>query len=335
MLGVTSDTQFVDASLQARAFYYVIAEAPATPLDLLVWDFDRQVINNAKVRVISGADSSDYVTTDGHLHVQVEPVDSVTVRAWRNTPSQWGNDTLSSYIRTKKIPAVADRVDSMQVQTWDVCDSMDVSPPVYKAWLNKAACKSINIGGNLVRVFGGVNRATMNTDTLWYGKVNIATGDTITDSQQDSLQSIAEELKETQLFTDSPYPNYYQATLTDQEPFISGYGPSRQNLFLWYAGGPSCGIGLYRDIPNDASTTRALVGIAYNLPIGCTRQELVTNLFCTTGAPDTTGVTAMSGKSVVYESNPTDYYTFADKEMCRIQSQIPVNTPRDNILGLP
>lgn len=327
LAGTTSDTLFVDTANELRKFYYVVGECNGVDLDFFVWDFDRQVIQNAVVRVIAGSDSSDYVTTDGWVHACVTSMDSVTVRAWRNTPSEWGNDTLSSYIRTRKIPANADRVDSIQVQTWDVCDSMDVSPQDYKAWNN--TLRGIRING--IRLLGGINPETMNLDTLWYGKINPITGDTLYDWQQDSLQAEAQRIKETLLFPDSPYPTYYQATFTDPEPFIWGYGPSRQHLHLYYAYW-DCTIGVYHDIPNNASTTRAFTTISYSMPTICIKAEIATNLFCTNSTPNNT---AIWGKSIVEESHPSLDYTLLDKATARVWIQTPPNSRRDDVYGLP
>lgn len=313
---------------------YSIAER--TDLRLMVWDFDRVRIDSAKVRVIAGTDSTDYMTTDGWMHASVIPCDSVTVKAWRSTPSQWGNDTLSSYIRTERIPALTDCVDSVQVQTWNVCDSMNVSPPNYEQWQTTLCGWPIRINGVWTAVLGGINPQTINLDTIWYCNVHPYNGDTTFQSDQwrrDSLMAEAQRIKDTQLFPDSPFPTFYQPPIGTPEPFIIGYGPSRQHLHIFYMGLTStCWIAIYHDIPNNASTTRSGTEIGYPMHPICIRQETGTILACTNGAPD---LPAMAGKSILHETSPSPDYTYADKETFRVWNQIPTNTRIEWIYGLP
>jgi hypothetical protein len=321
----TTTVSVTDRALNTANLLVNYQILPMTDLNILVWDFDRQVVDSAKVRIKRGTDSTDYATTNGWVHAQVLPTDNVTIRSWRNTPDpEWigitpGADSLSSYIRTEQLPALTDRIDTTQVQTWDVCDSMNVSPQDYKDWINTA--RGIRING--VRVLGGINPETMNLDTLWYGKISPITGDTLYDWQQDSLQNEAQRLKDTQLFPDSPYPHHYQSHLGETEQY-------RPHLHRYYKHPSICDIGL--DINANGSTIAASTNIQYSLPIGCIRQEIATNIACTNPTP--INIPSMSGKSIIYEAWPSEDYTYADKEMFRVWAQTPPNTSRDNIYGL-
>ncbi|MBM3324191.1 MAG: hypothetical protein FJY66_00825, partial [Calditrichaeota bacterium] len=284
--------------------------APMTDLSFIVLDFDRQTVPTSTIRI----GDTDYPTESGFVHLQVLPTDNVVVQAWRSTPSQWYG--ISSYIRTRIFPAQTDRtLDIMQVQTFDVCDNIQVTPEEYKDFIREARAVEFWENGCFVYRLGGINPETMNLDTLWYGKIHPITGDTTYDWQQDSLQNEAQRLKDTQLFADSPYPHYYKATFDDTEPFIAGYGPSRQHLHLWYRIVGDCAISIYRDIPNNANTIRSdteIGSLSGGLPPGCIRGELETALACANGA---VFAPAMANKTVIHESWPTEDYTLADKQL--------------------
>jgi hypothetical protein len=211
---------------------------------------------------------------------------------------------------------------------------MDVSPQDLRLYVEKTRGRGMLIGGQPIKVLAGINPYTIDQDTIWYGTISPVSGDTTQYAEQNDLQNAAIDLKNRLLFLDSPYPQYYQATFADVEPFNQIGQPLRTNLHGWYKENNNCQITLYGRTQFNASTTGAYTRITPDLNETCIKQELLTNLICNFSAPDTTATIPLANKSILHEAFPSQDYTLVDKALARVWAQVGVE-PVSQVYGLP
>ncbi len=294
-LGATADTQFFASALTALQFFHVTAEDSLLNFHLLVKDFDRNVVDSAKVRIIHGNDSTDYSTTNGWVHANLTypPGDSVTVRAWRNTPSEW-SDSLSSFIRTQRYPVQVGVVDSVQVETYDGLQEGGTNPLEFGIFVFEARGIIILVNGEPKYVLGGFDPAHANQDTIWIGRASLY-GDTLSTEDADSIEHVAQEVLTH--FPSHTQHRIYKSPLDEIQPLQGPRGPlTRPHLQLYYKRWIECTASLFPagEIPLKDGALSYLYG---NLDPICLRQEMLTNMV--TVNP---GVSGMMWRSVLSET---------------------------------